>query len=134
MRAALRASALLAFLLLPVEANTHAAPRVEMLRSTGGLPPHIVGLFEEPLGFQQVPGGPYYVFDRRAHTVYTVDAAKTAARKLIEIGQEQGRILQPRGFDVRPDGSFVVADAPRSQERVQIFGPAGLRTAGFFLQ
>jgi hypothetical protein len=28
----------------------------------------------------------------------------------------------------------VIADAPRSQERVQIFGPAGLRTGGFFLQ
>src|SRR6185369_14163190 len=110
------------------------ALRVDVLRSVGGLPPHIVGLFEEPLGFQQTPGGPYYVFDRRAHTVYTVDVTKSSARKLIEIGQEQGRVLQPRGFDTRPDGSFVVADAPRSQERVQVFGPAGLRTAGFFLQ
>ena len=112
MRAAVRASALLAFLFLSVETKTHAAPRVEILRSTGGLPPHIVGLFEEPLGFQQAPGGRYYVFDRRAHTVYSVDADKTSARRLIEIGQEQGRILQPRGFDVRADGSFVVADAP----------------------
>jgi hypothetical protein len=110
-----------------------SALRVEILRSSGSLPPHIAGLFEEPLGFQQTPGGPYYVFDRRAHTVYTVDAQKTSVRKLVEIGQEEGRILQPRGFDVRPDGSFVVADAPRGQERVQIFGPAGLRTRGFFL-
>ncbi len=133
MRAAVRASALLAFVFLSVEAKTHAALRVEILRSTGGLPPHIVGLFEEPLGFQQAPGGPYYVFDRRAHTVYSVDADKTSARKLIEIGQEQGRILQPRGFDLRPDGSFVVADAPRGSERIQIFGPAGIRTAGFVL-
>ncbi len=133
MRAAVRASAFLAFVLLSVETTTHAALRVEILRSTGGLPPHIVGLFEEPLGFQQVPGGPYYVFDRRAHTVYTVDAAKTSARKLIEIGAEQGRILQPRGFDVRPDGSFVVADAPRAAERVQVFGPAGIRKSGFVL-
>jgi len=133
MRAAVRASALLAFLLLSIETQTHAALRVEILRSTGGLPPHIVGLFEEPLGFQQAPGGAYYVFDRRAHTVYTVDADKTSARKLIEIGQEQGRIIQPRGFDVRPDGSFVVADAPRGPERVQIFGPAGIRISGFVL-
>jgi hypothetical protein len=120
-------------LLAGASAAPHAALRVELLRSSGGLPPHIVGLFEEPLGFQQTPGGPYYVFDRSAHTVYTVEADKSAARKLVEIGQEEGRILQPRGFDVRRDGAFVVADAPRGQERVQIFGPAGLRTQGFFL-
>ena len=107
---------------------------VETLRSTGGLPPHIVGLFEEPLAFQQMPAGPYYVFDRRAHTVYTVDSDRSSARKLVEIGQEAGRIIQPSGFDVAPDGnSFVVADAPRAQERIQYFGPAGLRTGGFFL-
>ena len=34
--------------------------------------------FEEPLGFQQTPGGPYYVFDRRGHTVYAVDSDKKA--------------------------------------------------------
>lgn len=126
-----RISALLgAFALV---STSHAALRVEVLQSTGGLPPHIVGLFEEPLGFQQTPGGPYYVFDRRGHTVYSIDADKAAARKLIEIGQEQGRVIQPRGFDVAPDGTFVIGDAPRAAERVQIFGPAGLRTGGFFL-
>ena len=98
------------------------------------LPPHLAGLFEEPLAFQQVPGGPYYIFDRRAHTVFTVDSDRTSVRKLVEIGQEAGRIIQPSGFDVAPDGtSFVVADAPRAQERIQFFGPAGLRTGGFFL-
>jgi hypothetical protein len=107
--------------------------RVETLRATASLPPHIVGLFEEPLAFQQVPGGPYYVFDRRGHAVYTVDAERASARKLVEIGQEEGRVIQPSGFDVAPDGAFVVADAPRSQERIQFFGPAGLRTGGFFL-
>jgi hypothetical protein len=107
--------------------------RPQIIRPVGGLPPHIVGLFEEPLGFQQPPGGPYYVFDRRAHTVYAVDADKGAARKLVEIGQEMGRIIQPRGFDVAADGSFVIADAPRSQERIQVFGAAGLRRSGFFL-
>jgi hypothetical protein len=106
---------------------------IEILRSIGGLPPHIVGMFDEPLGFQQTPNGPYYVFDRRGHSVYMVDADRTAARKLIEIGQEQGRIIQPRGFDVTPTGSIVVADAPRGVERVQLFGPAGLRAGGFTL-
>lgn len=106
---------------------------VEVLRSVGGLPPHIVGLFEEPLSFQQAPGGAYYVFDRRGHTVYAVDAARTAAVKLVEIGPETGRIIQPRGFDTSPAGPFVVADAPRGIERVQIFGASGTRLGGFAL-
>jgi DNA-binding beta-propeller fold protein YncE len=132
--------ALAVLLLLFIAASGQAASgfaralKVQVLRPAGGLPPHIVGLFEEPLSFQQVPGGPYYVFDRRAHTVYTVDADRGSARKLVEIGQEAGRIIQPSGFDVAPDGSsFVVADAPRAQERIQYFGPAGLPTGGFFL-
>jgi hypothetical protein len=120
--------------LVSFNATPDAALPVEVLRSVGGLPPHIVGLFQEPIAFQQVAGGPYYVFDRRGHTVYTVDADRTSTRKLVEIGQEAGRIIQPSGFDVAPDGSsFVVADAPRAQERIQIFGPAGLRTGGFVL-
>ena len=114
-------------------ADTRAVLEVETLRSIGGLPPHIVGLFEEPLGFQQTAGGPYYVFDRRAHTVYAVDADKKSALKLIEIGQELGRIIQPRGFDTSATGSFVVADAPRGIDRVQIFGAGGIRTGGFSL-
>jgi len=114
-------------------ANLRAALDVEVIRSTGGLPPHIVGLFEEPLGFQQTPGGPYYVFDRRGHTVYSVDADRQSALKLIEIGQELGRIIQPRGFDTSATGSFVVADAPRGVDRVQIFGAGGIRTGGFML-
>jgi hypothetical protein len=109
------------------------ALEIEIVRSIGGLPPHIAGLFEEPLAFQQTPGGPYYVFDRRGHSVYSVDSAKKSALKLVEIGQEMGRIIQPRGFDTSATGSFVVADAPRGVDRVQIFGGGGLRTGGFFL-
>ena len=113
--------------------GTEAALAVDVIRSVGGLPPHIVGLFEEPLGFQQSPDGLYYVFDRRNHSVYTVDADKRAARKVVEIGQELGRIIQPRGFDTSPTGSFVVADAPRGVDRVQIFRADGTRFRGFTL-
>ena len=113
--------------------RTEAALAVDVLRSIGGLPPHIVGLFEEPLGFQQTPGGLYYVFDRRGHSVYAVDADKKDARKVVEIGQELGRIIQPRGFDTSATGSFVVADAPRRVDRVQMFGPGGVRLGGFTL-
>jgi hypothetical protein len=114
--------------------GTHPeALTAEVLRSVDGLPPHIVGLFEEPLSFQQAPNGAYYVFDRRGHTVYTVDAAKKAAAKLVGIGPEAGRIIQPRGFDTSPAGPFVVADAPRGVERIQIFGDTGVRLGGFAL-
>jgi hypothetical protein len=108
--------------------------RVEVLRSLGGLPPHLVGMFEEPADFQQASTGLYYVFDRRGHTVWTVDPDRTLARKAVTIGGEAGRILEPLGFDVASDGTFVVADVPRSYERVQTFDAAGTWKTGFFLQ
>ena len=111
----------------------HAAARIEVLRSAGGLPPHIVGRFEEPANFQQASTGLYYVFDRRGHAVWTVDPARTLARKAVDIGGEPGRILEPLGFDVAPDGTFVVADVPRRYERVQTFDATGAWKTGFFL-
>jgi len=59
-------------------------PRVELLRSTGGLPAHIAGAFQRPIGFQQADDGRYYVFDRRAHAVYTI--AGDTVTKIIEVG------------------------------------------------
>ncbi len=128
-----RVFAVVVLMLAFLSTRADARLTVEVLRSVGGLPPDIVGLFEEPLSFQQTPGGPYYVFDRRGHTVYAVDSDRKAAIKLVEIGPELGRILQPRGFDTSPTGSFVVADAPGGVERIQIFGGGGLRRGGFML-
>jgi hypothetical protein len=110
-----------------------AALRVDVLRSVGGIPPHIVGAFEEPLAFQQADSGQYFVLDRRAHTVYGIDAKRSAAWKLIQIGHEEGRVLEPGAFDMAPNGTFAVADAPSSRERIQIFGPGGNRLGGFTL-
>jgi len=128
-----RVSALLAALcLLPLSAQDLTSPgRVDELRSISALPPDIVGRFREPLGFALVPGGPYYVFDRRGHSVHTVDEPGTTFRTLVKIGGEEGRLLDPTAFDVAGDGSFAVADAPGGRERVQVFGPAGIRTGGF---
>lgn len=109
------------------------ALQVELLQSVGGLPPHIVGAFEEPINFQQAPTGTYYVFDRRGHAVYTIDSDRRGVRKAVDIGQEEGRIIQPSGFDVASDGRFVVADVPRAQQRVQTFDALGQRLGGFFL-
>ena len=68
-----------------------------------------------------------------AATRYTIDPDRANARRVVEIGQEEGKIIQPDGFDLAADGSFVVADVPRGQERIQVFGPAAIRTGGFFI-
>ena len=106
---------------------------VEILRSVDALAPHVVGLFRDPIGFKQTANGDYYVFDRRGHTVYAVDADGRTARKLVQIGAEDGRLIEPSAFDVAFNGSFAVADAPNSRERVQLFDAAGVRTGGFIL-
>ena len=91
--------------------TTQLPSRVLVLRSTGGLPAHIADSFEKPLGFQQSDTGQYFVFDRRAHAVFTV--ANDAAKKVTEVGAEPGRIIDPSAFDIDPkDGTFVFLHAP----------------------
>lgn len=109
------------------------ARAVEVLTSVGGLPVHIAGIFEEPLHFQQSPSGRYFVFDRRAHAIYVVDRQRGEARKIVEVGPEQGRLLGPTAFDTGPDGIFAVADAPNRVERIQFFNEEGQRVGSFRL-
>jgi len=116
-------------LLVPIQ----GAMRVEVLTSVGGLPPELVGVYRDPAGFQQVLSGQYLVFDRRAHAVFGVDAAKTTTWKLVDIGEEPGRVLDPSAFDAEPGGSFAVADAPGGRERVQVFTVSGRQLGGFTL-
>lgn len=93
----------------------------------------MAGLFRDPLGCKQTANGDYYVFDRRGHTVYSVDRSGSTAQKLVQIGAEDGRVIEPSAFDVAHNGSFAVADAPNGRERVQLFDAAGVRTGGFLL-
>ena len=119
---------------MPDQAAVRVSPgTVDVLRSVDSLAPDVVGLFREPIGFKQTANGDYYVFDRRGHTVYAVDASGANARKLVQIGAEDGRLIEPSAFDVAVNGSFAVADAPNGRERVQIFDAAGVRTGGFLL-
>ena len=127
----LRAAAILPFLSGVGAASP--AQRVVTLRSTGGLPAHVAARFQEPLTFQQARSGTYYVLDRRAHAVFRIDEPFTEAQLVVDIGNEEGRVLEPSALAVEPGGSFVVADAPNMVERVQIFGPAGTRIGGFRL-
>lgn len=106
---------------------------VEVLKSVNALAPHVAGLFREPIGCKQTANGDYYVFDRRGHTVYSVDQTGSTAQKLVQIGAEDGRVIEPSAFDVAHNGSFAVADAPNGRERVQLFDAAGVRTGGFLL-
>ncbi len=105
----------------------------DVLRSINAVPAHVAGRFREPTGFQQSASGQYFVFDRRAHTVYGVDQQMASAWEIVQIGAEPGRIIDPTAFAVEPQGTFVVADAPNGRERIQIFTPAGFRIGGFFL-
>jgi len=107
--------------------------RVETLRAVAALPVEIVGEFREPLGYQRAPGGDQFVFDRRGHSVYGVDAAGTTSRKLVAIGGEEGRVIEPTAFDLAADGTFVIADAPNGRERLQFFDSQGRRQSGFAL-
>ncbi|HEY6506907.1 MAG TPA: hypothetical protein VIY56_02785, partial [Vicinamibacterales bacterium] len=109
------------------------ALRVEVLTAVGGLPAHVSALFEDPSAFHQGAGDAYYVFDRRGHAVYRVEPDKRAARRIVAIGQEDGRVIDPTGFDVMADGRLVVADMPRGRQRVQVFDAEGARTGGFTL-
>lgn len=118
----------------------HAAPpqrfapgEIETLKAVGGLDPAIVGRFREPLGFQQAENGDYFVFDRRGHAVYQVHADTGEVQAIVQIGGEEGRVLEPSAFGLHPAGTFAVADAPNRRERVQFFGFGGARLGGFTL-
>lgn len=113
--------------------STAQPGRIDTLRSVGGLPPETCNVFRDPIGLQQSPSGTYYVFDRRDHAVYTVAPNGRNPSKVVDVGGEEGRLLEPTAFDVAANGTFAVADAPRGQERLQVFDPAGKWIAGFFL-
>src|SRR3954466_1647212 len=87
-----------------------AALTPDILKSTGAVPPDVAGRFRDPAGFQQSESGQYFIFDRRGHTVYGLDESQTGLWRIVEIGAESGRIIDPTAFSVAPDGTFVVAD------------------------
>src|SRR5262249_28246520 len=112
---------------------TLTARGVKVLRSVGAVPAHISGRFRDAAGFQQSASGQYFVFDRRSHVVFGLDAEQSSAWEIVHIGAEAGRIIDPTAFAVEPNGTFVVADAPNNRERIQIFSAAGFRIGGFLM-
>lgn len=113
-------------------ASDPAAIPVDTIRSVGGLPAHIAGAFEDLSACQKSPSGDYFIFDRRAHAVFSVPAAANVApKKVVAVGAEPGRVLRPTAFDFASDNTFVIADAPFGTERVQVFFETGARLGGF---
>jgi hypothetical protein len=107
---------------------------VEERRSIGGLPPHVAGAFDEMAACHLTQSGEYLVFDRRAHSVSTVARGADVPTKIVQIGSEVGRIIRPSAFDSAPNGTFVVADSPGNQHRIQIFSDTGSDQGGFTLE
>ncbi|MEO8076218.1 MAG: hypothetical protein ABI818_07815 [Acidobacteriota bacterium] len=122
--------ALIAALLAVTLARVLAA-EVEERRSVGSLPAHVGGAFEEMAACHLSASGDYLIFDRRAHAVYRFAPGANAPAKIVQIGSESGRILRPSAFDSAPGGTFVVADAPANQQRIQFFTDAGSSMGGF---
>jgi len=104
---------------------------VEERRATGSLPAHVAAAFDEMAACTLSPPGDYVIFDRRAHAVYTIAKGDEAPKRIVQIGSETGRIIRPTAFNSAPDGSFVVADAPGNQQRVQFFTASGTTLGGF---
>jgi hypothetical protein len=104
---------------------------VEERRATGSLPAHVAAAFDEMAACTVSPSGDYLIFDRRAHAVYALAKGTETPKRIVQIGSETGRIIRPTVFDSAPDGSFVVADAPGDQQRVQFFSSTGTNIGGF---
>jgi hypothetical protein len=104
---------------------------VEVLTPTGGLPPQLVGQMREPAAFVETADGRYLVYDRRAQTVFSVDAKKTALKKLIPIGPSDGEILRPLAFIPGPERTFLIHDSPGQYDRVQKFYDDGTALEAF---
>ena len=140
--AAMRNAALITLCLLAADLLAFSSPfavalsiAVETVKSVGGLPAHVAGTFEELASCQQSPAGDYFIFDRRAHAVFSVPAAaNTPPKKIVAVGAEPGRLLSPTAFDFASDNTFVIADAPYGMQRVQIFFETGARLGGFSFQ
>ena len=106
---------------------------VQERRAIGGLAAHIAASFDEIAACQMTPAGEFIVFDRRAHAVFTIPHGGEAPKKIVQIGAEPGRIISPIAFDSAADGSFVIADTPHDQQRLQFFLPTGTAIGGFTL-
>jgi hypothetical protein len=107
-----------------------AQSRVERLTAARALPPELAGRFRDLADLQEAPDGTYYAFDRMSHSVHRLNAAWTAATRIVAIGQAKGELLQPSAFDSATD-IFAVSDAPFGVDRIQVFYKDGTALGAF---
>jgi hypothetical protein len=122
----------IALLLAATAAWSVRALEVQVLRSIDGMAPEVLWLFREPAACQTLVDGSYLVFDRAGHRVCRVPPSGSEAVELVRIGPEAGNIIGPSAFALAGD-RFIVADAPRQRERVQLFGFDGGLLSSFSL-
>lgn len=104
---------------------------VEVLRPAGGLSAAVCDSLHEPIGFVQATDGRYFLLDRRAHTIYSVDRTGTRLTKVMEAGMQKGEVLQPAVLSMAADDAYAVADAPFGQERIQVYNRNGSQVRAF---
>ncbi len=114
------------------EVVSSARPVVEVLTAVAALPPHLIEPLREGVGFAETASGEVVVLDRRGHAVYAIDAGRTQARRVVDIGVELGQLLEPGVMSLSGD-TFAVADGPGGFDRVQYFSLRGTRLGGFYL-
>lgn len=105
---------------------------VQILKSTGALPAHIVASFTEPIGWVEASTGEGIVLDRRAHTIYAINKARSNARVIVNVGIEKGAVLVPGALTMADNDIFAIADAPQGVERIQYFSTTGMHLGGFY--
>jgi hypothetical protein len=109
------------------------APPVETLPAVAALPAHLINRLQTPTTIVTATTGEHLVLDRRAHGVYLIDAAGSGMGRLLEVGHEPGRLLQPGSLAISRDDIFAVLDAPNDLQRIQYFALDGRLLGGFFL-
>lgn len=107
---------------------------VDVLTPESSLPARFAAQLLEPIGCAQTSTGDYVILDRRAHTLYGVDGKQTTMRKILQVGLEQGQVIQPGALALSASDLIAVSDAPAGYERIQYFDLNGAFQGGFYLK
>src|SRR5579862_9232515 len=93
----------LAWAAAPVrQAPVAPAAAVDLLRPTGALPVDLVSRFLDPVAFVETSTGEAIVLDRKAGAVYSIDAARTTVRRLLQAGADASGLMTPGALTLGP--------------------------------
>jgi hypothetical protein len=110
-----------------------ARPLVDELNPVGALPAQLVNKLDEVIGIVSPSNDRYILLDRSEHGVFSLTMSSRNLRRLVDIGFEPGRVLEPSALAVGSADVFAVLDAPNGLQRIQYFDVEGRRLGGFFL-